>query len=96
MRKKRRNFSPEFKAKVVLEALKEQQTMSELAAKYELYPVQISKWKKEFRENMHEVFTTPRTSEEKELELREAKLYEKIGRLEMELDWLKKKIGPLE
>jgi len=96
MKRKRRNFSPQFKAKVVMEALKERESINELAAKYELHPTQISSWKKEFHQNAHEVFATPRKSEQKALEQREAELFEKIGRLEMELDWLKKKIGPLK
>jgi len=56
MRKKRQNHSPEFKAKVAIEALKEQKTISELAQFYEIHPNQISTWKKEFLENASQVF----------------------------------------
>ena len=56
MRRKRKNFSSEFKAKVVIEALKEQKTIAELAQIFELHPNQISTWKKEFLGNASEVF----------------------------------------
>lgn len=95
MGRKRRNFSPEFKAKIALEALKEIHTIAEIAQKYELHPVQVSKWKKELKDNVGDVFKNSRKTDEKNKELEEAKLYEKIGRLEMELDWLKKKMESL-
>jgi transposase len=95
MGRKRRNFSPEFKAKIALEALKEIHTIAEIAQKYELHPVQVSKWKKELKDNVGDVFKNSRKTDEKNKELEEAKLYEKIGRLEMELDWLKKKTESL-
>lgn len=93
-RKKRRTFSPEFKAKVVLDALKERATLTELAQKYELQPMQISKWKKEFKDNMSQVFENPRANAKKEQEEQEAQLFEQIGRLNMQLEWLKKKMEP--
>ena len=96
MGRKRRNFQPEFKAKVALEALKERHTLAELATKYELHPVQISKWKKELLENLSQVFESPRKADKKKQEAEEARLYEKIGRLEMELEWLKKKMESLD
>lgn len=96
MGRKRRNFSPEFKAKIALEALKEVHTIAEIAQKYELHPVQVSKWKKELKDNVGTVFKNPRKTDEKKQELEQAKLYEKIGRLEMELDWLKKKMESLD
>jgi transposase-like protein len=92
---KRRKFSAEFKAKVALEALKERKTVAELAAPYELHPVQLSKWKKELRENITQAFQNPKKSEEKRREAEQARLYEEIGRLKMELDWLKKKMESL-
>jgi transposase len=91
-RKKRRRFTAEFKAKVALEALKERTTLAELAQKYQLQPMQISKWKRELKDNISQVFEKPRSGEVKQREAQEAKLFEKIGRLEMELDWLKKKM----
>ena len=94
-RRKRRTFTPDFKARVVLEALKERSTIAELAQKYDLQPMQISKWKREFKDNMTQVFEKPKANEKKELQEREAELYEQIGRLNMQLEWLKKKIDPV-
>jgi transposase len=89
----RRKFSAEFKTKVVIEALKERNTIEELAKKYELHPVQISQWKASFLENASSAFDKEKTggkdqSSEKEME----KLYEQIGRQKIEIDWLKKKL----
>jgi len=92
-RKKRRKFTPEFKAKVALEALKERSTLAELAQKYDLLPVQISKWKRELKDNISTVFENPKTNDLKKQEDDENRLYAEIGRLKMELDWLKKKNG---
>ena len=80
--------------RVVLEALKERATLAELAQKYDLQPMQISKWKREFKDNMTQVFEKPKANEKEELQEREAELYEQIGRLNMQLEWLKKKIDP--
>ena len=92
MKRKRIVHSAEFKAKVALEAMKEQKTLNELSAEYDVHPVQISNWKKEFRENMSQIFSGPRRTEEQKQKQEEAKLYEEIGRLKMELEWLKKKM----
>ena len=89
-RRKRRTFTPDFKARVVLEALKERSTIAELAQKYDLQPMQISKWKREFKDNMAQVFEKPGANEKKEQQERETELYEQIGRLNMQLEWLKK------
>lgn len=90
---KRRNFKPEFKAKVAIEAAKGMYTLSELAQKYNLHPNQISKWKKELEAHASELFSNKRGPKTKEIEEEKAKLYEQIGRLQMELEWLKKKSG---
>ena len=87
---KRRKFSPEFKSKVALEAIKGIQTIHEIARQYEVHPNQVSQWKRQLREGLEDVFTDPRRSgrsEEKEKD----RLYQEIGRLKVELDWLKKK-----
>ncbi len=86
---KRRAFSAEFKAKVAIEALKEQQTLQELANKYELPPNQISSSKHEFLQNSASVFTQGKKKEAESVYT--AKLYEEIGRLKVEVDFLKKK-----
>lgn len=91
MKKSRRKFSAEFKAKVALEALKERHTLSELSRQYEVHPNMIQKWKQEFVSRSSEVFEGKRPSNDFEKERKE--LYAKIGRLEIEKDWLKKISG---
>jgi transposase len=85
---KRRSYSAEFKARVALEALKEQQTLQQLAQKHEVHPNQISSWKQEFLQNSASVFTKGKKKEEA---VDTAKLYEEIGRLKIEVDFLKKR-----
>ena len=78
---------------MIKEALREQQTLSELSAKYELHPNQISNWKKDFLEKAATIMdskSSRQMEEEKEQEL--AKLYAKIGQLQIENDFLKKKL----
>ncbi|WP_224994322.1 transposase [Cesiribacter sp. SM1] len=92
---KRRSFSAEFKVKVAFEALKEQQTLQELAQKYELHPNQISAWKQEFLEKSASVFSQGKKKEEATVDT--GKLYEEIGRLKVEVDrpatrFLKKRV----
>ncbi len=94
MSKKRRNHTAEFKAQVVLELLREEKTVNELAAKHQLSPVLISRWKAEFMERAAEVFKKGPSEAEKELEAKEehiADLERKVGQLTVEVDWLKKK-----
>ena len=88
----RRKFSADFKAKVVIEALKERNTIEQLAKKHELHPNQITTWKKEFLANAAAAFGETRDGAEKETSEEVEKLYMKVGRLEMENDWLKKKL----
>lgn len=97
MRKKRRNFDASFKAKVAIEALKERETLNELAVKYDLHPNQISTWKQEFLSNSSAAFeiTAKTSSDEKKKEEELEKLYSKIGMLEMEKDFLKKSLKKL-
>jgi transposase-like protein len=95
MSKTRRVHSAEFKAKVGLEALKGIEPVNMIAAKYEIHPVQVSQWKKELLERLPEVFQTKSPPSEKEAAEKEARLYQKIGQLEIELDWLKKKSAQL-
>jgi transposase len=90
--KTRRNFNAAFKAKVAIEALKEQQTLAQLAAKYELHPNQIVEWKKQLLSGSEQVFgngkaVTGLPQEDKEKD----ELYRQIGQLKVENDWLKKK-----
>ena len=95
MKRERRKFTNAFKTEVVLEALKEKKTISELAEKYKLYPTQISLWKTEFLANVNMVFGADfaelqqdKASKEK----LEEDLFSQIGRLKIENEWLKKKL----
>lgn len=90
----RRKFRKEFKAKVAIEALKERETLAKLALRFELHPNQISQWKQEFLENSSLVFGNNNAKIEK-TEAETEKLYTKIGRLEMERDFLKKSLTKL-
>jgi transposase-like protein len=89
MSRSRRVFSKEFKAKVVLEALKEKNTIEVLAKKYELLPNQISMWKSEAIKNISAVFNVEK-AKEKSNEFPSEKLYARIGELTLENDFLKK------
>jgi transposase-like protein len=91
MANKRRNFNSKFKAKVALEAAKEQHTLSELAQKYELHPSQITNWKRELIEGSSSLFDRKRGPTSNGDKEKEALLYQQIGQLQFELDWLKKK-----
>jgi transposase-like protein len=94
-KKNRRKFSPEFKAKVALEALKGVQPVHALAAKFEVHPTQISQWKQELLERLPGVFETKVPPGLAAHEALQSQLYQKIGQLEVELDWLKKKSAQL-
>lgn len=89
MKKTRTRYTPEFKARVAIEALKERETMSELVSKFKVHANQINRWKREFISRSSEIFSTKPPKEDFEKE--RAQLYAKIGELEMEKDWLKKK-----
>ena len=82
-----------MKARVGLEALKGIEPVHSIAAKYQVHPVQVSQWKQEAAERRPEVFARKGDQDAKE---REKELFEEIGRLKMELEWLKKKVGQLD
>ena len=92
MSKKRRNHSAAFKAKVALEAIKGEKTMSELASLYILNPAQIQKWKKQLLEGSKDVFGTSE-KERKHYESEVKELHAKIGQLTVERDFLSKAFG---
>ena len=92
----RRRFSGTFKAKVALEAVKGDKSLAELAAKYEVHPNQISQWKKALLSGLPELFSDKRRKKEKRAEDDTSKLYEEIGRLKVESDWLKKKADEID
>jgi transposase-like protein len=87
----RRRFSGGFKAKVVVEALREQKTAAQIASEFECHTSQVARWKKEAIEGLPALFAT-RVGERSEDRMI-ASLYEQIGRLKMELEWFKKKFG---
>lgn len=88
----RRKFTAEFKTKVVIEALKERNTIEELSRKYELHPNQINIWKREFLNNATAAFGVDKEVGKKEAEADLEKLYAQIGQMKVENDWLKKKL----
>jgi transposase-like protein len=89
----RKTYSTEFKVKVVLEAFKGQRTINELCSHYGVHPNQVSQWKKQAVESLPDVFSARRARVTEEDEALKARLYQQIGQLQVELDWLKKKAG---
>ena len=93
MKRRRRQYSADWKAKIALEAIKGQRTVQEIASHYEVHPTLVTHWKKRLLEGAAEIFSNgKRVAADAEEELR-AELYQQIGRLQVEVDWLKKKSG---
>jgi transposase-like protein len=88
---KRKRRSAQFKFQVALEAAKGTKTINELASQYEVHPSQISEWKSQLLKDGASVFSTTTARQQRDQEALQAELYEQIGRLKMELEWLKKK-----
>ena len=86
----RRKFTPEFKAKVALEAAKEQLTLAQLSQKFEVNAVTISKWKTEFLTNMSAAFSNAKKTQSDDQDIPVEKIYAQIGKLKVELDFFKK------
>ena len=95
MRRKRRSFSAEFKARVVRAALREDKTLAELASHFDIHPNQITEWKRQAVDALPDVFSRRKRDIVKDAEVRETRLYEQVGKLQVELDWLKKKAREL-
>ena len=93
--KTRRQFSAEFKAKAALEALKGLRTLNEIAGELEIHPIQLSAWKRAAIDGLPTVFSNGKQKSANEHEAFVAALYQEIGQLKMELDWVKKKSGVL-
>jgi transposase len=87
---KRRRHDDSFKARVAIEALKGELTISELAGKYEVHPNQIRQWRKQLLANASEIFSRKRDPRIDDLEHEKENLYKKIGRQDVEIDFLKK------
>jgi putative transposase len=92
----RRQRTGQFKAKIVLEALKGQKTINEIASRFGVHPVQLAQWKKQALEELPEVFADRRGRAAREAEEEKTRLYEEIGRMKVELDWLKKKLRDMQ
>jgi len=94
MKKSRRTFTAEFKAKVAIEAIKEIKTISELSQIYQVHPNLITHWKKEFLANAGKVFDTGKesSSELDKLKKENEDLVHQIGQLSVDINWLKKKV----
>ncbi|MCF7944848.1 MAG: transposase [Spirochaetia bacterium] len=96
MSKKRRAFNNEKKFRIVLEAIKGQRQISEIAAEYQVHPNQITTWKKQFLEHGAEVFSKKTDKKAEQLEETQGELFKKIGHQQYEIDWLKKNLNRLE
>lgn len=92
----RRQHPPAFKAKVAIEAVKGEKTIAELASTFQVHPTQIKQWKDILLANLNALFSGKYKSRDKEHYELLTSLYEQIGRLKVEADWLKKKIGIIE
>ena len=90
---KRKNFSGEFKAKVALEAIRGVRTVNEMGQEFGVHPTQVGLWKKELQEQASSLFDARWGPKPADPSASHERLYSEIGRLKMELDWLKKKSG---
>ena len=90
---KRRTYTPSFKAKVGLEAIRGVKTVNEIGQEHGVHPVQVGQWKKEILEQAGTLFESKRGRQPVDAQSAPERLYSEIGRLKMELDWLKKKSG---
>lgn len=95
MSKKRRKLDASFKAKVALEALKGELNMAEICSKFEVHPNQVNTWKKKLLKDLPSLFARKKKGEGRNAEEKEQVLYQQIGKLSMELEWLKKKSAEL-
>ncbi len=91
MTQKRKQYNMQFKFKVALDAAKGVKTINQLASDYDLHPNQVSNWKKQLLEEGPGLFNRQLDRRQEQQAAQEAELYEQIGRLKMELEWLKKK-----
>jgi transposase-like protein len=86
----RKRYSAAFKARVALEAAKQTRTLAELSKTFQVHPVQISQWKKQLLDGVESLFRDGRRRDPDQSEALQAELYRQIGRLNMEVEWLKK------
>lgn len=93
MAKKRTRRTKELKFKIALETIKGQKQINEIAHEYNVHPQQVTQWKKEFLENGAEIFNGKTKNSEQEVVKEKEKLYQAIGYQQVQIDWLKKKLG---
>ena len=93
MSKQRNRYTAEFKAKVAITAIKGQQTLNEIATSYGVHPNQVTHWKGQALGAIPDLFSRGRERAAQDEEALRAQLYQQIGQLKVELDWLKKKAG---
>lgn len=87
----RKRYSAEMKAKIALEAIKGQKTANEIAAEYGVHPTQIAQWKKQALDGLPDLFSLGKSKQEQSEEELIASLYQQIGQLKVQVDWLEKK-----
>ena len=93
---KRKSFPSEFKAKVAIDALKGHKTINEIASEYGVHPSQVNSWKKQLLQSSTDVFGKGKQKQAESFEQEREQLYSQIGKLKVEVDWLKKKTGYLD
>lgn len=89
----RKQYSAQFKAKVALEALRGHKSTNEIASEHGIHPTQLAQWKKQLVEELPSLFSDKRAKSTQEDQALKDRLYQQIGQLQVELDWLKKKAG---
>ena len=92
----RKQYTPKFKARVAVEAIRGEKTMNQLAGHFRIHPVQIAHWRKTAIEQIEDLFVDGRKKKALDAGADREALYAEIGRLKVELDWLKKKAGVLD
>lgn len=93
MAKKRRPHEPSFKARVAIEAIREQETVSQLSSQHKVHGTQLHQWKRTVLERAAELFAGPGQPRDN---VEVAELYQHIGKLQVELEWLKKKSARID
>ncbi len=88
---RRKRYDSQFKAQVAIEAIKNQQTVAQIASEYGVHPNQVSQWKKQALDQLPQLFTTGRSKATADTGQLVDELYRQIGQLKVELDWLQKK-----
>ena len=93
MKRQRKQYSADLKAKIAVEAVKGQRTIQEIGSHYSIHPSQVTQWKKQLLEGAVEVFSNGKVHDAEADEQIKAELYQQVGKLQMELEWIKKKSG---